>query len=623
MLDRWFVVFAAFYAWSLDEEAPMGKETDPDSTGFRSWLGSHGYPGSYAQSRQLLLAARRHLSAARPDDADMGVVLPAAAGAMAKEASGALADLLSRDEDEKSEMLKEILRASMANWHLRSKVATALRRRQTWKLVHSAWMDSLELDPPAPEVSQEAADDMTFGDLDDEEPPRKKSRVEPSAPSGSESRKRARPPDDEEPPAKRRRSFGNWLGAFSSDWRLALWLGFQGTFLGALGMYGPMLVSLIGCVITLALWMRSLATDVVLKMASSLAGVTSIAGALSSEVDDFMGWMFTLMGCIGLVLVFCYLFEDQARVAVQRFFHGLRNAQGDGGGGAGGAPPGGAAPAAAAAAEPTAAPHADAGGGGGSDASGGLGMGLPTPQLPPPDRLPAGVGDFADRLGLGGPLAAAVPPPGLPAFQPAFAPSRLAAADPHDPRVLPVIFHGHERWRSWERFLSDASSPGDEERAGWALHLRGSPSALEAFKGYRHTGGPLGHHREWVKCSSSVANRPHAHEHYTLCAAVELLCCYDQLHGPHLLGIELLMRRIMLIESAYEYSKDGKAPDFWHASDMMGDLRRASGAVISGSLEDETAARLKARSDVQKQLMKAKEANKPPKKTGLAGQEGK
>ena len=84
--------------------------------------------------------------------------------------------------------------------------------------------------------------------------------------------------------------------------------------------------------------------------------------------------------------------------------------------------------------------------------------------------------------------------------------------------------------------------------------------------------------------------------------------------------MELLGRRLQLIESAYEMSGDGKAPDFFHSQDMMGFSERASGAVVSATLEAESAARLKGRAEIEKELRKAKGGSKaqprPPKEGG-------
>ena len=131
----------------------------------------------------------------------------------------------------------------------------------------------------------------------------------------------------------------------------------------------------------------------------------------------------------------------------------------------------------------------------------------------------------------------------------------------------------------------------------------------------------MAHHRLWAKASN--INIRHAHEHFTLATTLELMCCFDQLNAPSLLSAELLGRRMQLIESAYEHSRDGKTPDFYHAEEMIGTSERASGAIIAPSLERETAERLKDRAEIQKQLRKSKEAltnpEKPPKKTTPGG----
>ena len=124
----------------------------------------------------------------------------------------------------------------------------------------------------------------------------------------------------------------------------------------------------------------------------------------------------------------------------------------------------------------------------------------------------------------------------------------------------------------------------------------------------------MGHHREWVRCSGIDARRPHVHEHFVLCCILEFLCCYDQVNVPALLGCEVAIRRIQLLESAYDLAVDKKNPDFFHAEDFMGLGERASGAVVSSTAEKETAERLSARALVAKEIRKAREAAKPNKR---------
>jgi hypothetical protein len=270
--------------------------------------------------------------------------------------------------------------------------------------------------------------------------------------------------------------------------------------------------------------------------------------------------------------------------------------------------------------------------GGAAAVAAGLGVGgAPVGGLPPFDRLgpapllqagpppglaalPAadlGLDDYARRFGFGGQhlLGSGLGP--SPSFAAA---SPLWPIADVDERVLKVMVSNGERWRSWEDVLRDCLSP---PQPNWGAHLKGSPSVLEAFRGFRHVGGPVGHHREWTR-ANGLAGEPHCHEHYTLCAAIELLICFDQLNAPSLLSVELLMRRLMLSESASEVGAQGR-PDFFHAEEIMGYLQRASGAVIALSWESEATDRLKTRAEISKQLPRAKETVKPAAKAKGAG----
>ena len=100
-------------------------------------------------------------------------------------------------------------------------------------------------------------------------------------------------------------------------------------------------------------------------------------------------------------------------------------------------------------------------------------------------------------------------------------------------------------------------------------------------------------------------HKPQIHEHFLLMLVLELFGCVDQLNLGALLGVEVLMRRAQLIESAFEMSKGG-APDFFHADDMMGLHDKSSGVVVAPSLERATAERLKVRAEIAKEIRKAK-----------------
>ena len=81
------------------------------------------------------------------------------------------------------------------------------------------------------------------------------------------------------------------------------------------------------------------------------------------------------------------------------------------------------------------------------------------------------------------------------------------------------------------------------------------------------------------------------------------------------------MRRIQLLESAYDLAVDKKNPDFFHAEDFMGLGERSSGAVVSAAAERQAAERLAAKALVAKEIRKSKEAlgRKGPRGPGSPG----
>eukprot|EP00969_Alexandrium_andersonii_P004095 177752-Alexandrium_andersonii.AAC.1 len=68
-----------------------------------------------------------------------------------------------------------------------------------------------------------------------------------------------------------------------------------------------------------------------------------------------------------------------------------------------------------------------------------------------------------------------------------------ATAPAGDSRTMPVLYDGGERIRSWES-VCRGMQQADPVSEGWAGHMRGPPSAVEALQKYRAAGGPVGHH---------------------------------------------------------------------------------------------------------------------------------
>ena len=447
-------------------------------------------------------------------------------------------------------------------------------------------------------------DDVVFGGLeddeDDEEPEAKRARLEdaplPPAPApagpGEGPKKRKRVAEENasssESPSKKRRTLTDWLESSSESPVVSSWLGMQTLLLGRAGMYGPMAVSATAFVFAAGNLLKSLTE----KAAQQILAVSfGFLGLGSGFAEDLPGACSNILILI-MVAVFFFNFGEDILNLLDRARLAARGGDGPGGeGGPGVAPP--------------AVVH---------EAAAGTVVEAPPPPPTPVPGPPAGgleqavraeagagagLGDFARRLGLAGSLGG----PGLVADD-----KKEGVLSAVDERVLPLEVASGERWRGWESVIRNSRSPVSPE---WTAHLKGSPSVLEVFRGYRQAGGPLSHHREWVK-HHNLHGKPHGHERFTLCAALELLACFDQLNVPSLLGCELLVRRVMLLESAHELANNGR-PEFFHSEEIMGFLARPSGAVIAGGTEVEVGERLRARAEIQKHLTKAKEATGVPK----------
>ena len=187
-----------------------------------------------------------------------------------------------------------------------------------------------------------------------------------------------------------------------------------------------------------------------------------------------------------------------------------------------------------------------------------------------------------------------------------------------DARVLPLVMTSGKRWRTFENFMACCFKVALE----CSEHIAGSFTCFDTFRLYLRVGGPLAHHRNWVRNNGIEKNRPHVHEHFTLSCILEYLCCFDQVNTCGLLGAEIAVRRLQLLESAYDLSSDKKSPDFFHAEDFMGLGERASGAAVSHIAEKETSERLGARALIAKEIRKAKEGFKPNKGRPNTGPKG-
>lgn len=194
----------------------------------------------------------------------------------------------------------------------------------------------------------------------------------------------------------------------------------------------------------------------------------------------------------------------------------------------------------------------------------------------------------------------------------------LLLSGEEDVRTLSVLFDPQGgRWRRLEdaallsRQEDFADFPLDGPRVtGWLLQTLRKIS-LDF----------MGHHEKWVRQSNIRGNDRAIFEHRTLCRALQLLCCYDQLCLPNLAGVEAMTRRLTTIEQAYHNRAD--QPTYEHADYMSGIIETADGSLLPPALVEYTARRLKQDADVMKEVRKAAEARGEGKPEGRPGPVGK
>ena len=95
------------------------------------------------------------------------------------------------------------------------------------------------------------------------------------------------------------------------------------------------------------------------------------------------------------------------------------------------------------------------------------------------------------------------------------------------------------------------------------------------------------------------------HEHQLLSRAVDFAVMYDGLNAPNLGCIEVLIRRMQLLESAH--LDDPKAPNYEGGDLFMGHGDRPGGVLIAPDLRTHVATRLRDDASVRKEQRKAKE----------------
>ena len=126
-------------------------------------------------------------------------------------------------------------------------------------------------------------------------------------------------------------------------------------------------------------------------------------------------------------------------------------------------------------------------------------------------------------------------------------------------------------------------------------------------------------HNKWIS-EGGVSPRDRAvYEHMVLSECLEMMCCQDQLQVCNLVGAELSVRRLQLIEEAHFVSPS--APSYDGAEHWMGTGRRRGGILVSPSLSKVVAEKVKDEYAVQKERRKGREERRqaPTKKDKTKG----
>ena len=124
-------------------------------------------------------------------------------------------------------------------------------------------------------------------------------------------------------------------------------------------------------------------------------------------------------------------------------------------------------------------------------------------------------------------------------------------------------------------------------------------------------------HQRWVAESGVGGSDRSTFEHQLLSKVMEAAISVDRLNCKNLMCVELVLRRMQLIEEVI--AENPSQPSWDHAQLYMGWTERRGGALVAPSMRSHVAARLSAETAVMKERRKAREA----KGAGKGKKEGK
>lgn len=187
-----------------------------------------------------------------------------------------------------------------------------------------------------------------------------------------------------------------------------------------------------------------------------------------------------------------------------------------------------------------------------------------------------------------------------------------------DVRILPVTFDtAEERWRTVSEAVPDFEEVDFDD-----FPLQGPRTISHDTRQLRRLGLDfVQHHESWLKKSGVRASDRSVHEHSSVCRALNLMMCYDQLNMPAIAAAEALNRRRTLIEHAHQGRPD--APSYEGAEDFLGVRESSDGSIVDPALAAFAAKRQATKAEVMKQTRLAAEEKRLSKKGDSKGGKGK
>ena len=178
-----------------------------------------------------------------------------------------------------------------------------------------------------------------------------------------------------------------------------------------------------------------------------------------------------------------------------------------------------------------------------------------------------------------------------------------------DCRILPVLLDEQgERWRKLEDSVACSTQVEFDD---WPLdNVRSTRYAMKERR--RANTDWMQSSSTWIRNSGIRATDRACHEHKVISRALTLFQSYDQLCMVNSAGVELLVKRLMLIENAYRGRPE--APRYDGAEYFMGVREEETGEFIDPSVIKFTATKLKSDMEVLRETRLKREEDVAAKK---------